>query len=72
MLHAYQSVQLDRDILRDRVRAGRRSWGTIVYSRERTERARTIPSFRIKNERIERVLKILERFVKKRNENGTI
>ena len=29
-------------------RAGRRSWGTIVLSRERTERSRTIPSFRKK------------------------
>ena len=47
-------------------RAGRRSWGTIVYSRERMERSRTIPLFRKKNKRIERVLKILERFVKER------
>ena len=38
-------------------RAGRPSWGTIVLSRERTERSRTIPSFRKKNERIECVLK---------------
>ena len=38
-------------------RAGRRSWGTIVLSREQTERSKTIPSFRKKNERIERVLK---------------
>ena len=37
--------------------AGRRSWGTIVLSRERTERSRTIPSFRKKNERIERDIK---------------
>ena len=35
------------------------SWGTIVLSRERTERSRTIPSFRKKNEHIERVLKIV-------------
>ena len=59
-------------------RAGRRSLGTIVLSREQTERSRTIPSFRKKNERIERVLKNIgticketER-MKKRNENGTI
>ena len=38
-------------------RAGRRSLGTIVLLRERTERSRTIPSFRKKNECIERVLK---------------
>ena len=38
-------------------RARRRSWGTIVLSRERTERSRKIPTFRKKNERIERVLK---------------
>ena len=40
-------------------RAGRRSWGTIVLSRKRTERSRTIPSFRKKNESIKRVLKNL-------------
>jgi len=38
------------------VRSGRVPGGTIVLSRERTERSRTIPSFR-KNERLERVLK---------------
>ena len=39
-------------------RAGRLSWGTIILSRERTERLRTIPSFqKKKNEIIERVLK---------------
>ena len=38
-------------------RAGRVNGGTIVLSRERTERSRTIPSFRKKNERLERVLK---------------
>ena len=36
--------------------AGRVPRGTIVLSRERTERSRTIPSFR-KNERLEWVLK---------------
>ena len=53
-------------------RAGRRSWGTIILSREGTELSRTIPSFRKKNERIERVFKILEQLVKERrgtNEN---
>ena len=38
-------------------RAGRRSWGTIILSRERTERSKTIPLFRKKNKRIEHVLK---------------
>ena len=63
-------------------RAGRRSWGTIVLSRERTERSRTIPPFQKKNERIERVLKNIGTICKgterersnwkKRNANGTI
>ena len=39
------------------LRAGCRSWGTIVLSQERTERSRTIPSFPKKNEHIESVLK---------------
>ena len=38
-------------------RAGRVNGGTIVLCRERTEQSRTIPSFRKKNERLERVLK---------------
>ena len=46
------------------VRAGRRSWGTIVLSREWTERPRTIPSFWKENEHIERVLKNIETICK--------
>ena len=54
-------------------RAGRRSWGTIVLSRERTERterSRTIPSFRKKKERKERVLKNIGTICKGTERNG--
>ena len=58
------------------IRAGRVPGGTIVLSRERTERSRTIPWFRKKNERLERVLKnigmiskITERNRTERNRN---
>ena len=52
-------------------RAGRRSWGTIVLSRERTERSRTVPSFRKKNELIEHVLKNSGTIYKGTELNGT-
>ena len=45
---------------------GRVPGGTIFLSRERTERSRTIPSFR-KNERLEHVLKNIGILVKERN-----
>ena len=45
-------------------RAGRVPGGTIVLSRERTERSRTIPMFRKKRERLDHILK---NFVKERN-----
>ena len=50
---------ITKQVLRGRPvnRAGRIPGGTIVLSRERTERSRRIPSFQ-KNERLERVLKI--------------
>ena len=48
-------------------RAGRVSGGTIVLSRERTERSRTIPSFRKKTNAQNAFLKLLERLVKERN-----
>ena len=47
-------------------RAGRVPGGTIILSRERTERSRTIPSFG-KKKCSECVLKILERLVKEQN-----
>ena len=52
-------------------RAGRRSWGTIVLSRDRTERSRTIPSFRKKNERIEGVLKNIGTICNRTEGKGT-
>ena len=52
-------------------RAGRVNGGTIVLSREQTERSRTIPSFRKKNERLERVLKNIGTFSKRTERNGT-
>ena len=52
-------------------RAGRRSWGTIVLSRERTERLRTIPSFRKKNKRIECILKNIGTICKGTEWKGT-
>ena len=52
-------------------RAGRVNGGTIVLSRERTERSRTIPSFRKKNERLERVLKNIGTIGKRTERNGT-
>ena len=51
-------------------RAGRRSWGTIVLSRERMEQSRMIPSFRKKNERIEPVLKNIGTICKGTEKNG--
>ena len=51
--------------------AGRRSWKTIVLSRERTKRSRMIPSFQKKNERIERVLKNIGTICKGTERNGT-
>ena len=52
-------------------RAGHVPGGTIVLSRERTERSRTIPSFQ-KKERSERVLKNFGTISKRteRNETG--
>ena len=52
-------------------RAGRVPGGTIVLSWERTERSRTTPSFRKKNERLERVLKNIGTFSKRTERNGT-
>ena len=51
-------------------RAGRVNGGTIVLSRERTERSRTIPSFRKKNERLESVLKNIGTISKRTERNG--
>ena len=53
-----------------KIRAGRVPGGTIVLSRERTERSRTIPSFR-KNERLERVLKNIGTISKRTEQNET-
>ena len=50
-IHNKQTIECDVN-----GRAGRVPGGTIVLSRERTERSRMIPSFR-KNERLEWVLK---------------
>ena len=50
-IHNKQTIECDVNI-----RARRVPGGTIVLSRERTERSRMIPSFR-KNERLEWVLK---------------
>ena len=52
------------------IRAGRRSWGTILHSRERTELSRTIPSFQ-KKEHIERVLKNIETIITRTNVEQT-
>ena len=52
-------------------RAGRVPGGTIVLSWERTERSKTTPSFRKKNERLERVLKNIGTFSKRTERNGT-
>ena len=52
-------------------RAGRRSWGMVVLSQERTERSRTIQSFRKKNELIERILKNVGTICKGTEQNGT-
>ena len=52
-------------------RTGRRSWGTIVLYRERTEWSRTIPSFQKKNERIKRVLNNIGTICKGMERNGT-
>ena len=54
-----------------RTRAERRSRGTIVLSREQTERSRTIPSFWKINERIERVLKNIGTVCKGTEQNRT-
>jgi len=51
-------------------RAGRVPVGTIVLSREQTERSRTIPSFQKKMNAQNAFLKILERLVKERNGTG--
>ena len=51
-------------------RAGRVNSGTIVLSRERTERSKTIPWFRKKNERFERVLKNIGTICKRTERNG--
>ena len=53
-----------------KIRAGRVPGGTIVLSRERTERSRMIPSFRKKNERLERVLKNIGTISKRMERNG--
>ena len=53
------------------LRAGRINGGTIVLCRERTERSRTIPSFRKKNERLEQVLKNIGTISKRTERNGT-
>ena len=53
------------------IRAGHRSWETIVLSQERTELSRTIPSFRKKNEHIERVLKNIGTIIKRTNVERT-
>ena len=52
-------------------RAGRRSWGTIVFSRERPELSRTIPLFQKKNEHRERILKNIETIIKRMNMERT-
>ena len=49
-------------------RAGRVPGGMIVLSKERTERSRTIQSFRKKTNAQNAFLKILKRLVKERND----
>ena len=50
----------------------RRYWGTIVLSKEQTERWRTIQSFWKKNKRIERVLKNVVTICKGMKKNGNV
>ena len=70
-LHAIQlPCKLRRGSIIVPPRAGHRSWGTIVLSREQTELSRTIQSFRKKNERIKRVLNNIGTICKGTERNG--
>ena len=69
----YENIvnQFDHFCLMLITRAGSFPGGKIVLSRERTERSRTIPSFRKNNEHLEPVLKNIGTISKRMKWNGT-